>query len=407
MAAQSRLGEAINRAEFDSIGSVMVPAESLYGIHTARAMANFPLGQERTIGDFPLLVKGLLRIKTAAATANHGCGYLSHESYRAIRLAADRLISNYDPRHFPVHHLHGGGGTSANMNVNEVIANLAEEILGGNRGDYKLVSLLKTVNLNQSTNDVYPTACHLALIWGCQSLCAALDRLTAGFQDLESRGKQFRRMAKTCLQDAVEVSYGDLFEGYSAVVARSIGRIQQAAAGLLFVNLGGTMVGRYEDVPADYFERILPALREETGLTELKRTPCLFDGAQNLDDMANLSSQLALFARSLIKICQDLRLLASGPQFGFREIAFPPVQEGSSFKAGKFNPVILEFVIQACFSVIGNNTACSSAVDHSELDLSVWESLVAFKGLHSMELLDIAISALTKFLKSIQPTPQL
>ncbi|MFH0781535.1 MAG: lyase family protein [Pseudomonadota bacterium] len=395
------------RQESDALGKVDVPRCALYGVHTTRALKNFPLGRERSLGDFPLLVKGLLMVKAAAVLANYRCGIVNENICNGVRKAVGHLISEYDPLHYPIHHLHGGGGTSANMNVNEVIANQVEELLGGKRGAYRLVSPLEIVNLNQSTNDVFPTACHLALIWAGDSLQEKVVELLNVFKNLANNARNIKRMAKSCLQDALEISYGDLFDGYCAVIGRSIERIQIAVDGLFSINLGGTMVGRREDVPLSYFEQILPILREDTGLIKLKRHGNLFDAAQNLDDMVNLSNQLALFSRSLIKICKDIRLLASGPEFGFRELSLSLVQEGSSFKPGKNNPVVPEFIIQSCFAILGNDTACSASIEHSDLDVSVWESLAVFKTLNSMEILESVVSTFQdRCLTGIRLTPR-
>lgn len=375
------------RVEHDFLGAVQVPRDALHGAQTQRALDNFPLSGERTIGDYPALVEALLRIKWAAAEANRTAGFLEGEVAGAIVQAARELIGQGACRHFPVHRLHGGGGTSANMNANEVLANRAEELLGGRRGQYRRVHPNDHVNLHQSTNDVYPTACRMAVIASRPSLAKALERLGQVLRDRASRFRDEPRVARTCLQDAVAVTFGDLLGGYDAALARSADRIARDVDELHAVNLGGTIVGRPQDAPEGYRKQILPRLREVSGDPAYRLAPNLFDAAQNPDGMVAVSSGLELLARILIKIAKDLRLLGSGPEAGLGEIRLPAVQPGSSIMPGKVNPVIPEFVIQCCFQVIGNHAACAGALDHGELDLNIWESLLLFNVLDSTGLL--------------------
>ena len=384
------------REEHDFLGPVQVPREALYGAQTQRALHNFPLSGERSIGDYPTLVEALLRIKWAAAEANRTAGLLDGEVAAAIARAVRELIHEGACRHFPIHRFHGGGGTSANMNANEVLANRAEELLGGGRGQYHLVHPNDHVNLHQSTNDVYPTACRMAVIASWPSLADALEGLR---QVLHTRGLQFQaepRVARTCLQDAVAVTFGDLFGGYEATLARAAGRIARDVDELHAINLGGTIVGRPQDAPEGYRDRILPSLREISGDPAYRLAPDLFDATQNPDGMVAVSSALEMLARTLIKIAKDLRLLSSGPEAGLGEIRLPAVQPGSSIMPGKVNPVIPEFVVQCCFQVIGNHAACAGVLDHGELDLNIWESLLLFNVLDSMGLLANAAQTLAE-----------
>ncbi len=384
------------REEHDFLGPVQVPREALYGAQTQRALHNFPLSGERSIGDYPTLVEALLRIKWAAAEANRTAGFLDAEVAAAIVRAVRELIDEGACRHFPIHRFHGGGGTSANMNANEVLANRAEELLGGGRGQYHLVHPNDHVNLHQSTNDVYPTACRMAVIASRPPLADALEGLRQVLRTQASRFQDEPRVARTCLQDAVAVTFGDLFGGYEATLARAAGRIARDVDELHVINLGGTIVGRSQDAPEVYRDRILPSLREISGDPAYRLAPDLFDAAQNPDGMVAVSTALEMLARTLIKIAKDLRLLSSGPEAGLGEIRLPAVQPGSSIMPGKVNPVIPEFVVQCCFQVIGNHAACAGVLDHGELDLNIWESLLLFNVLDSMGLLANAAQTLAE-----------
>lgn len=384
------------RVEHDFLGEVQVPRDALYGAQTQRALGNFPLSGERSVGDYPALIEALLRVKWAAAEANRTAGFLDGEVAGAIVQGARELIDEGACRHFPIHRFHGGGGTSANMNANEVLANRGEELLGGRRGQYRRVHPNDHVNLHQSTNDVYPTACRVAVIASWPRPAQALEKLG---QVLHGRSHQFRdepRVARTCLQDAVAVTFGDLFGGYEAVLARAADRISRDVDELHGVNLGGTIVGRPQDAPEGYRKQILPRLREVSGDPAYRPDPNLFDAAQNPDGLVAVSSGLELLARALIKIAKDLRLLGSGPEAGLGEIRLPAVQPGSSIMPGKVNPVIPEFVVQCCFQVIGNHAACAGVLDHGELDLNIWESVLLFNVLDSMGLLANAAHTLAE-----------
>lgn len=386
--------ETNTRIEHDLLGEVAVPANALHGAQTQRAVNNFSLQGQRTIGGFPNLVRALIHVKQAAAAANVKGGCMDASIGRAILDAAHKALNEECRGQFPIHHLHGGGGTSANMNANEVLANLAEELLGGRRGEYQRVHPNDHVNLNQSTNDVYPTACHVAVILQWPALKQALDGLADRINEKAVELKPRQRIARTCLQDAVAISFADLLGGYGGFIKRNAGCIARAVDELHAVSLGGTIVGRAEDVPPAYMDAVIPALREVLGDSAYRQCANLFDAAQNLDDLVRVSAELDLFARGLVKICQDLRLMNSGPEAGLGEIVLPPVQPGSSILPGKVNPVIPEFAVQLCFKVMGNHTACRAALDHGELDLNVWESAAVFGVLESMELLQSAAQAL-------------
>ncbi len=385
------------RVEEDLLGKVEVPAGALFGAQTRRAVENFPLRGERTIGSCPELVSALLAVKTAAAKANVRAGLLAPGVGEAIATAAGRVLAEGLFDEFPVHRLHGGGGTSANMNANEVLANLAEEILGGRRGEYRLVHPNDHVNLNQSTNDVYPTACHVALVTAFAPLSSSLAGLSASIRAKGAGLGRAPRLARTCLQDAVPSTWEALLGGWAGLVERGRERAAEAVDRLHRVNLGGTVIGDGDDVPAAYREAVVPALREATGDPRYEAAPDLYDAAQNPDDAVNVAVQLGLLARGLVKIAKDLRLLSSGPEGGLGELRLPPRQPGSSAMPGKVNPVIPEFVIQLALAAVGRQAACEAAIDHGELDLNVWESLVLFETLDAMSLLGNAADSLAAF----------
>jgi aspartate ammonia-lyase len=384
------------RIETDLLGSIAVPKDALYGAQTQRAILNFPVGSQRALGSYPGMVRALFLIKKSAAIVNHNLGAIDDEKAGGILQAVESLLIEDASIHFPIHALHGGGGTSANMNANEVLANRGEEILGGKRGEYHFLHPNEHVNLNQSTNDVYPTACHLAVIFQWQTLKEALSGLSRAFEQKACEFKDQRRLARTCLQDAVDISFADFFSGYSGFLERNLLRLEEALGHLYTVNLGGTIVGRNEDAPEAYRHSIVPTLGIVSGETRLEQAGNLFDAAQNADDLLAFSSRLEIVSRGLFKIGSDLRILSSGPEGGLGEIILPAVQPGSSIMPGKINPVMPEFLMQICLRVLGNHAACAAGLDHGELDLNIWESLMTFSILDSMEILESALNAFTE-----------
>ena len=379
------------RVESDLLGEAQVPVDALFGGQTQRALENFPVRGYRTLGSYPELVQALLEIKHAAALTNLKIGILTPAQARAIAASAEQLVREPRVDQFPIHALHGGGGTSANMNANEVLANLGEEKLGGQRGQYRLLHPNDHVNLNQSTNDVYPTACHMAVIAQWHIFDRALQHLSQVLTFKAGEYQDTPHLARTCFQDAIDITFGDLFWGYASFVNRARERCADAVDHLHAVNLGGTIVGRAKDVPAAYMREIILALRAVTGDNAFQQAASLFDAAQNADDLAAVSTQLDLLARGLIKIAQDLRILGSGPEAGLGEITLPAVQPGSSIMPGKVNPVIPEFLIQLCFEVMGKHVTCVAGLNQGELDLNVWESSMVCSILDSMELLENGI----------------
>lgn len=396
------------RLESDLLGELMVPADALFGIQTQRALENFPLSDEKSIGEYPLLVKALMYIKKAAAKVNKQLGSLPDKKADSIVKAVDKVIEQKLFDQFPIHFLHGGGGTSANMNANEVLANIAEEELKGKRGQYSLVHPNDHVNLNQSTNDVYPTACHIAVILKWPKLREKLQLLINIIDGKAMELQDIRKIARTCLQDAVDISFKDFFSGYSSFIQRAVLRINKSVDELHCINLGGTIVGRDEDAPEAYRRMIVDELGKTIGDDKYRPAENFFDAAQNSDHMAEVSGQLAILARGLIKIAKDFRLMCSGPETGLKEIKLPAVQPGSSIMPGKVNPVIPEFVIQCCFQVLGHDLSCQCALEHGELDLNVWESTMVFNLLDSMSLLSNAADVFgNKCIKDLEVDTQI
>lgn len=381
------------RIENDLLGKVNVPAAVLFGAQTQRAIENFPLCGEKRLSDYPELLRGMLLIKKACAIANARAGVLDQKLASAIIRTVESLVTNTPAEQFPVHAFHGGGGISFNMNVNEVIANLANSIeFAEELGSYAPLHPNDHINLNQSTNDVVASACHLAIIERWQAVENELKLLSESFKVLGEKFKDVQKISRTCLQDAVEISFQDFFSGYSAIINRSAARVANAVDELFTINIGGTMVGRPEDADPRYLDTIIPALNEVTGDQRYTRSSNLFDSSQNLDDMINVASQIKLLAQGLIKIGKDLRLLASGPQAGFGEIELPAIQPGSSAMPGKVNPSIPEFLIQSCFMTIGRCCSAEIALEHGELDLNVWEATVIINILDAMSAVENAVS---------------
>lgn len=376
------------RIEHDLLGAVKVPADALYGAQTQRSIDNFPLQGEKRLDAYPELLIAMLEIKKAAALANGASGDLEQNLAQAITEAVDALLENLPGEQFPVHSFHGGGGISANMSINEVVANIANrDAFQQPLGTYSPIHPNDHVNLNQSTNDVFASACHMAIIRKWQGLNLALQGLADGFTEQGRKWHSVQKISRTCLQDAVEISFKDFFSGHRDFVLRSARRIDQAVGQLYSLNLGGTLVGRQIDVSPAYFTSILPFLQKVVKEDRYTQSANLFDSSQNIDDMVNTGSQLNLLARGLIKIGKDFRLLSSGPETGLGEIELPATQPGSSAMPGKINPSIPEFLIQCCFQVVGRCAAAEMVLDHGELDLNVWESIVVVNVLDTMDCL--------------------
>jgi len=384
---------ASTRTEDDAFGALTLPADALYGIHTARAVQNLRFSS-RTLGTCPPYVRGLAMVKRAAARANREAGGLDAPCADAIDAATASLLAGDYLAHFPADLLGGGGSIGVHMNVNEVVANLANEHLGRQRGEYVPVHPVQHVSASQSTADVCHTALRLAMLDQWAALQQTLDGVVMALHDKAKAFAPITTLARTCLQDAMPASLGLLFGGYAALLERRTAALAHAIDALHAVALGGTVIGTGDGASPRYRERIIPILGEIAARPLRPRTDPA-DALQNSDDVAAVSAQLALLAQALIKIAQDLRLLSSGPAGGFGELTVPAVQAGSSFFAGKVNPVIPETLLQCAFQVLGCDRAVQAACEHAELYLNVFDGLAAVNVLDAIDMLTRAIDRFT------------
>lgn len=360
------------RTEHDLVGALDVPKDAYYGIHALRAAENFPITGQRLR---PEMIVSLGWIKKACARANKLAGTLATPIAQAIETACDEVIAGKLYDQFIVDPIQGGAGTSTNMNANEVIANRAIELMGGQKGDYTLVNPNDHVNCGQSTNDVYPTCGKMTLYTLVLGLQAELQRL---IQALGSKAQAFDgvvKMGRTQLQDAVPIRLGQEFAAYQAVLRREASRLDKAKQELLCLNLGGTAVGTGINAHPRYITQVVKLLAEMTRIP-FTQSPDLIDATQNLDCYVTLSSALKSCGISLSKICNDLRLMSSGPRDGLSEIALPARQNGSSIMPGKVNPVIPEVVNQIAFRLIGYDTTVALAVEAGQLELNAFEPVI-------------------------------
>ncbi len=374
------------RMERDPLGEHAVPAAAYWGIHTARALENFPL-----LGEPPSrpLVIAMATVKLACARANHELGFLDDATADAIAQACRELIAGDLAGEIVVDALQGGAGTSLNMNVNEVLANRADELLGGTLGHYAHVSPLGHVNLHQSTNDVFPTALKVAAIMLLRRLEKSIAGLQAAFQANEKKFADVVKIGRTQLQDACPMTLGAEFSAWAEALSRDRWRVFKCEERLRVVNLGGTAIGTGLTAPRDYIFRVVDKLREETGFG-LARAENLVDATQNADAFVEVSGILKAHAVNLLKISSDLRLLASGPRTGLGELRLPAVQAGSSIMPGKVNPVICEAVGQAAMLAIGNDAIVTLAAGSGQLELNAFLPLLAHALLQSLSVLEAA-----------------
>ncbi|HEY7728691.1 MAG TPA: aspartate ammonia-lyase [Candidatus Eisenbacteria bacterium] len=371
------------RVERDSLGSLEVPADALYGVQTARAVANFPISGER----LPIeMVRAAARIKIAAARANGALGVLDGKKAQAILAAADEVVAGKHDHQFVVDAYQAGAGTSFHMNVNEVIANRACEILGGQRGEHTLVSPNDHVNMAQSTNDVIPTAMRMAAHAMTGPVVEQLDLLAKSFAGRAETFRAVLKSGRTHLQDAVPITLGQEFSGYAECLAGWAEALRQSRAGLLALGLGGNAAGTGINAHPQYRER---AIAEIAKLTGAPFTPAknLFESMQSMAPFVRLSSDLRGLCLDLTRIANDLRLLASGPTTGFNEIVLPAVQPGSSIMPGKVNPVIAEMTDMVCFQVIGYDTTVAYAAQAGQLELNVMMPVIAHNLLGALHIL--------------------
>ena len=378
--------------EKDLLGELPVPVDAYYGIHTLRAAANFPVSDQKV---HPELIRALALVKQAAAQANVEAGLLKPEIGQAIIRAATEVARGELADQFIVDPLQGGAGTSTNMNMNEVLANRAIELLGGNKGDYHLVSPLDHVNLSQSTNDTYPTAVRVAAIRLLRPLTDAFATLQAALQAKEAEFGGIIKLGRTQLQDAVPITLGQEFSAWAEAVARDRWRLYKMEERLRQVNLGGTAVGTGLDADRRYVFTVVEKLRELTGLG-LARAENTVDPTQNADVFVEVSGLLKAGAVTLAKMSGDMRLLASGPAGGLGEIRLPQRQAGSSIMPGKVNPVMAEMLTQVAYQVMGSDLTITLAAQAGQLELNAFLPLIAHHLLTSMSILTRALYLFTE-----------
>lgn len=371
------------RLEQDLLGERQVPAAALHGIHTERALENFPLAR-RPVN--PALIHAYGAVKLACARTNHELGYLEDTLYQALSQACNEMMEGLLDAHIVVDALQGGAGTSTNMNVNEVLANRALQLLGRPLGDYETVSPLAHVNLHQSTNDTYPTALKVAAIRLLRELERAVIPLLEEFQAKERANAHLVKIGRTQLQDAVLMTLGRELAAYAEAFARDRWRIYKCEERLRVINLGGTAIGTGLAAPRQYIFRVSEHLRDLTNLG-LARAENLVECTQNADVFVEVSGILKALASNLLKIASDLRLLSSGPEAGFGDIRLPARQAGSSIMPGKVNPVIPEAVSQAALQVMAHDQALTMACSLGNLELNAFLPLVADNLLDSLDLL--------------------
>lgn len=381
------------RVEEDLLGPMDVPADAYYGVHTQRALENFQISDEK-VQDVPEMVRGIVMVKKASALANLEKHTIPRDVGKAIIAACDLILDEGRcMNQFPIDALQGGAGTSLNMNANEVVANLALEVMGLPKGRYDVVNPNDHVNKSQSTNDAYPCGFRIATYMLIQTLQAELDRLAGAF---EEKGDQFAdviKMGRTQLQDAVPMTVGQEFHAYAVLMREEIRHLQRAAELLLELNLGATAIGTRLNTPEGYAEIAVQKLAEVSGLPVVPAEN-LVEATSDTGAYVSMHAACQRVAAKLGKICNDLRLLSSGPRAGLNEINLPKMQAGSSIMPAKVNPVIPEVVNQVCFKVMGNDVTVGMASEAGQLQLNVMEPVIAQTLFESIRLLTNAARTL-------------
>ena len=381
------------RLEKDSLGELEVPLTAYFGIHTARAVLNFPLTGRRVN---PALIKALALVKKAAAETNRNLKYLSEARAKAIVTACDEIIDGKFDGEFPVDALAGGAGTSVNMNVNEVIANRASELLGGKKGEYTLVHPLEHVNLHQSTNDVYPTALKISCIYSLRNLSRLIASVQGAFQRKEKEFAGVVKIGRTELQEAVPLTLGAEFSAFAEAFARDRWRTFKSEERLRVVNIGGTAVGTGLGAPKTYIFEVIEKIRALSGLG-ISRNENVVDATANADSFVEVSGIIKAHAVNIMKISNDLRLMNL-----LGEITLPELQAGSSIMPGKINPVILEAAIQVGLKVTANDLVITSAAARGTFQISEFLPALADAILDSLDMLNNINTLLVKLVDGIK-----
>ena len=375
------------RTEKDSIGSKEIPEDVYYGVQSLRAAENFRI---TGLSMHPEVINSLAQIKKAAAITNCEIGLLDKHIAEAIVKACDEIVEGKLHDEFIVDPIQGGAGTSINMNANEVIANRAIEILGGQKGDYSIVHPNDHVNCGQSTNDVIPTAGKMTSLKLLKNAKKELERLHKAFCEKGEEFDSIIKMGRTQMQDAVPIRLGQEFRAYSVAIQRDINRMEKAQEEMRTLNMGGTAIGTGINADEAYLRRIVPNLAQISGM-DFVQAYDLIDATQNLDPFVAVSGAVKACAVTLSKIANDFRLMSSGPRCGFGEINLPAKQNGSSIMPGKVNPVIPEVVNQVAFNIIGNDVTITMAAEAGQLELNAFEPIVFYCLFQSIDTLAYAV----------------
>ena len=392
-AAKATKSSKKTRTETDLLGSMEIPNDAYYGVHTLRAIDNFQISYV-TINTIPDFIRGMVMVKKATAMANRRLHVLPKKKAEAIIWACDQILDEGRCMdQFPLDVFQGGAGTSLNMNTNEVVANLALEYLGEEKGAYDIINPNDDVNMSQSTNDAYPTGFRLGLYFSLDALIERIDALQASFHEKGNEFQDILKMGRTQLQDAVPMTLGDEFKAFAHNLAEEQAVLRDAQKRLLEINLGATAIGTGVNTPAGYRHQVTAALSEVTGL-EIKTARDLIEATSDCGAYVLLHSVIKRTAMKLAKICNDLRLLASGPRAGLGEINLPPRQAGSSIMPGKVNPVIPEVVNQVCFKVFGNDHVVTMAAEAGQLQLNVMEPVIGEALFQSIRIMGNAVDTL-------------
>ncbi len=380
------------RKESDLLGELSVPVNAYYGVQTQRAIENFKISGQ-LLSSYPEFIRGLAFVKKAAAKTNYELGLLDEQLYHKIAEVCDELLEGQLHDQFPIDMIQGGAGTSVNMNANEVIANRVLEKMGKNRGDYQFCSPNDHINLSQSTNDAYPTAIKLALIQMNQKLVEKVKTTVSAFRAKGAEFQDVLKMGRTQLQDAVPMTLGQEFEAFAANLQEDIEKLNNNAKLFVEVNMGATAIGTGLNAPLGYARLCAENLAEITGLP-IVSAPNLVEATPDTGSYVIYSSATKRLAVKLSKICNDLRLLSSGPRAGLFEINLPPMQPGSSIMPGKVNPVIPEVVNQVCYKVIGNDLTVTFAAEAGQLQLNVMEPVLSHAIMENIQFLCNALDTL-------------